>query len=90
MSEEALSALISEVYDAALDPSGIEVVERVESGPRGESDPALHRRVRREDDVPIVLPHDAGQLVGQLWAVTVVLHDDAAIFEIVPATSSAS
>src|ERR671929_1348796 len=69
--------------DEALDPSGVEIVERFEPGPGGEGDAALHRGIRREDDVPIVLADDGGEFLGELRALAVVLHHHAAILEIV-------
>src|SRR5688500_6949437 len=69
--------------DEALDAGSIEVVERLEPRPRREGDAALHRRVRREDDVAIVAAHDAGQLVDELGTITVVLHHHTAVLEVV-------
>src|SRR5919108_5744835 len=69
--------------DEALDTRGVEVLERLEPCPRGEGDPALHRRVRREDDVTVVAAHDASQFFGELGTVAVVLDHHAAILEVV-------
>src|SRR5688572_25411782 len=70
-------------FDEALDARGVEVVERLQPGPRRERDPALHRRVRREDDVAIMTTHDAGELLHQLGTFAVVLHHHAAVLEVV-------
>src|SRR2546428_3544206 len=70
---------LDEPHDALL----VEVVERVEPRPRRESDRALHRRVRSEDHLPVVLLDDRLELLRQLRALAVVLHHHAAVLEVV-------
>src|SRR5436853_428764 len=62
--------------DEPLDTSLVHLVQRLQPRPRGERDPLRHRRIRREDNLARVLPHDRAQLVDDLGACAVVLDHD--------------
>src|SRR2546428_12410076 len=67
--------------DEPHDPRLVERVERVDARPRGQGDPALHRRVRGQDHLAVVPPHDLAELVNQPRALTVLLDLTAAACE---------
>src|SRR5205085_11893518 len=69
--------------DEPLDTSLVHLVQRLQPRPRGERDPLRHRRIRREDNLARVLPHDRAQLVDDLGARAVVLDHDSACLEVV-------
>src|SRR5437762_1278546 len=69
--------------DEPDDPLLVELLERVDARPRGQRDPALHRRVRRQDHVPVVAPYDRAELLDELRAFTIVLDEHAAVLEVV-------
>src|SRR5882762_6152270 len=62
---------LDETEDAPL----VELIQRVEPGPRGERDLVFHPGIRREDDVAVVLVHDGFELRDEIRAFAVVLHD---------------
>src|SRR5436853_598801 len=49
--------------DEPLDARLVDTVQDLEAGPRGQRDPARHRRIGREDDLRRILAHDARELV---------------------------
>src|SRR5690348_5277640 len=71
--------------DEPRDAGSIELIERVDTRPRGQRDACLHARVRSEDDVLGVLPDDARELLDEIWTTgwAVVLHHHAAVLEVV-------
>src|SRR2546430_9062597 len=69
--------------DEPDDPLLVELVERVDARPRGQRDPALHRRVRRQDHVVGVALHDRAELLDELRTVAIVLDEHAAVLEVV-------
>src|SRR5437879_13141761 len=70
---------IDEPFDARL----VELLNGVDSRPRRQSDPGLHARIRRENDVLVVALNDRLQLRDDLRALAVVLHDYAAVLQVV-------
>src|SRR5437879_3149623 len=69
--------------DEPLDARLVDTVQGLEAGPRGQRDPARHRRIGREDDLCRILAHDARELVRDVRTRAVVLDDDAAVLEVV-------
>src|SRR5262249_1754075 len=70
---------IDEPADARL----VALPHRVDPCPRRQRDLGLHARVRRENDVLVVALHDRLQLCDDVRALAVVLHDHAAVLQVV-------
>src|SRR2546429_9265034 len=69
--------------DEPDDPVVVELVARVDARPRGQRDPALHRRGRRQGHVVGVALHDRGAPLGELRTGAIVLDLDAAVHDVV-------
>src|SRR5262245_5866878 len=69
--------------DEPGDALGVEFLQGVDARPCRERDATLHRRIGSEDDVAVVLLHDALELGHQLGTLAAVLDHHTTVLEIV-------
>jgi hypothetical protein len=69
--------------DEAANARLVELIHRLDAGPRGQRNAAFHPRVGREDDVAVVRIHDVAQARHDVRTLATVLHHHPAVLEIV-------
>src|SRR5438093_1347531 len=70
---------LDETSDAPL----VELVQRIDPRPRRQRDRVLHPGIRRENDVPVEPLHDGRELRDEIGALASVLHEHAAVLQVV-------